>query len=326
MEAGVPAFQLPMFVKVTRCRKEICSTCLSNESMPFDPFVKSKPPLPTRSLSSRERQYVRQLCIMVASVASCLQKIELWYPRFGLIIDCDLGCLINATAASQWRIVEIQLLASVVWQWGCRPFSCRCSSKWLTVEKRFVPHVCPRNPCLLILLWNLSLHSLPEAWVPESIMLAKDRVVWVVVSKIWIDCDLGCLINATAASQWRIVEIQLLASVGWQWGCRVAGLSAAHVRKIWGHVCLRNPFLPFLLGIQSIQSLLEVWGSWERQYAPPALRYEYVLPALCIMAASVASCLQKIELWYPRFGLIVILVVLYMRLLQVNEELSRFSF
>ena len=31
--------------------------------MTFDPFVKSKPPLPTRSLSSRERQYVRQLCI-----------------------------------------------------------------------------------------------------------------------------------------------------------------------------------------------------------------------------------------------------------------------
>ena len=55
MEAGVPAFQLPMFAKVTHCGKEICSTCLSKESMPFDPFVKSKPPLPTRGLSSRER-------------------------------------------------------------------------------------------------------------------------------------------------------------------------------------------------------------------------------------------------------------------------------
>ena len=37
-----------------------------------------------------------------------------------------------------------------------------------TAEKRFVRHVCPRNPWLLILLWNLNLHSLPEAWVPES--------------------------------------------------------------------------------------------------------------------------------------------------------------
>ena len=30
-------------------------------------------------------------------------------------------------------------------------------------KKRFVRHVCLRNPCLL---WNLSLHSLPEAWGP----------------------------------------------------------------------------------------------------------------------------------------------------------------
>ena len=52
-------------------------------------------------------------------------------------------------------------------------------------------HVCLRNPCLL---WNLSLHFLPEAWGPWErrdasparwgcIMLAKDRVV---VSKLWI--------------------------------------------------------------------------------------------------------------------------------------------
>ena len=35
-------------------------------------------------------------------VASCLQKIELWYSRFGLQdIDCDLGCFVYATAESQ---------------------------------------------------------------------------------------------------------------------------------------------------------------------------------------------------------------------------------
>ena len=35
-----------------------------------------------------------QLCSMLAS---CLQKMELWYPRFGLQdIDCDLvGCLMQ---------------------------------------------------------------------------------------------------------------------------------------------------------------------------------------------------------------------------------------
>ena len=36
------------------------------------------------------------------TVASCLQKIELWNSRFGLQdIDCDLGCFVYATAESQ---------------------------------------------------------------------------------------------------------------------------------------------------------------------------------------------------------------------------------
>ena len=46
LEVGLPAFQLPMFAKCDAL-KEICSTCLSKESTPF---VRSKPPLPTRSL------------------------------------------------------------------------------------------------------------------------------------------------------------------------------------------------------------------------------------------------------------------------------------
>ena len=46
LEVGLPAFQLPMFAKCDAL-KEIGST--SKESMPF---VKSKPPLPTRSLRS----------------------------------------------------------------------------------------------------------------------------------------------------------------------------------------------------------------------------------------------------------------------------------
>ena len=63
---------------------------------------------------------------------------------------------------------------------------------WRAAEKRFVRHVCLRNPCLL---WNLSLHFLPEAWDPWErqhtspslhygcivIVFAKDRLV---VSKV----------------------------------------------------------------------------------------------------------------------------------------------
>ena len=41
---------------------------------------------------------LHQLCIVLVV---CLQRIELWYARLGLQdIDCDLGCLINVTAAS----------------------------------------------------------------------------------------------------------------------------------------------------------------------------------------------------------------------------------
>ena len=60
---GCQPFSCPCSQNVTRCRKEIYATCLSKESIPAIPFGYSKPPLPTRSLSSRERQYVRQLCI-----------------------------------------------------------------------------------------------------------------------------------------------------------------------------------------------------------------------------------------------------------------------
>ena len=38
-----------------------------------------------------------------------------------------LSELCYVTAANQRTIVEIELLATVGWKWGCRPFSCRCS-------------------------------------------------------------------------------------------------------------------------------------------------------------------------------------------------------
>ena len=94
-------------------------------------------------------------------------------------------------ATKQWRIVEIQLLATEGWKWGCQPFSCPRSQNVTHCRKEVYATCCQRNPCLL---WNLSLHSPPEAWGPWErqhasparsayIMLAKDRVV---VSKLWI--------------------------------------------------------------------------------------------------------------------------------------------
>ena len=97
LETGLPAFQLPMFSKCDALRKGdlwdmfvkgIHSFC---EILASTPYQKLKV---TESGST-----LHQLCIIIAS---CLQKRELRYPRFGLQdIDCDLGCLIYATAASQ---------------------------------------------------------------------------------------------------------------------------------------------------------------------------------------------------------------------------------
>ena len=133
--------------------KAICCSILQKSTPCFHATKKNRSNeelsrLPTKKLEVPESgSTLHQLRMMVAS---CWQKIESRYPRFGLQdIDCDLGCLIYATAASQWRIVEIHLSASVGWKQGCQPFSCRCSQNVTRSRNRL------RNP---------GIQSLPAAW------------------------------------------------------------------------------------------------------------------------------------------------------------------
>ena len=94
LEAGPPAFQLPMFAECDTLH-ELCSTCLSKESMPF---VNSKPPFPARSLrflraAVRSASFaVNYGCIMPISSLQLQKKpvlckegeslvTELWSPR-----------------------------------------------------------------------------------------------------------------------------------------------------------------------------------------------------------------------------------------------------
>ena len=176
----------------------------------------------------------------------------------------------------------------------------------------FFRHVCLRNPFPLFFLGIPSIHSLPEAgsweqqYVPPvlhfgcimlipSLQLQRKtclmhrsrgfgrRVVFskicynavIVLSVVLCDCCKPQPMN----NCWDWVFFQ-------QWvGNGAASLSAADVHKMWrtpekrfvGHVCLRNPFPPFLLGIPSIHSLLEA-GSWEQQYVPPALHFGCIMP------------------------------------------------
>ena len=73
------------------------------------------------------------------------------------------------------------------------------------------------------------------------------------------------------------------------------------------HVCLRNPFPPFLFGIPSIQSLPEVWGSWEQKNVPSALRYSWIMPSPSLQLQKKTCVAQRsnlkglaTELWSPR--------------------------
>ena len=101
--------------------------------------------------------------------------------------------------------------------------------------------------------------SLPEAWGPwewqhaphyRCRMLQKDRVL---VSKIWSTrywfwSGLSCI--ATASNPWRIVHIQLLATVGWKRGCQPfscrCSQNVMHCRKEMCWTCLFQESMPFV--------------------------------------------------------------------------------
>ena len=163
---------------VMHCRKEICWTCLFQESIPAIPFGNTNH-IPYEKLEVPEsRSMFQQLCLMLASCTSlcCSCRIkpvscreaevlvtELWSPKFGTMQWlCSQLCYV--TAANRWTIVEIKLLATVGWKWGCQPFSCRCSQNVTQCQTRFVGHVCFRNPFPPFLVGIPSIQSLPEAW------------------------------------------------------------------------------------------------------------------------------------------------------------------
>ena len=60
------------------------------------------------------------------------------------ILQKSAPCLHVTKAAKQWRIVEIEFLATLGWKCSCQPFSCQCSLK-VTADRRFVRHACQRE-------------------------------------------------------------------------------------------------------------------------------------------------------------------------------------
>ena len=161
---------------------------------------------------------------------------------------------------------------------------------WLTANKRFVWHVCLRNPFLPFLFGIPSIHSLPEAWGPWEQQHAWPALHYCIMPIPSLQLQK----NLSHAEKQRVRSrscgpkncYNILIVLPCDYCSGEVSLSAADVHKMWhtaerrfvGHVCFRNPFLPFLFRILSIHSLPEVQGSWARQHAPTALRYGCIMP------------------------------------------------
>ena len=85
---------------------------------------------------------------------------ELWSPRF-VTIQWLCSQLCYVTAANQRTIVEIEILATVSWKWGCRPFSCGCSQN-VTHCRKEICCTCMFKASIPTIPSGNSKH--PEAW------------------------------------------------------------------------------------------------------------------------------------------------------------------
>ena len=105
---GCQPFSCQCSQNVTHCRKEICSTFLFKESMPF---VKSKPPLPTRSLSFLRAAYggaispwefqaslpARSVRFLRAAACSTGSALRLHHAQ-AFVVTAEKTCLIQSIA------------------------------------------------------------------------------------------------------------------------------------------------------------------------------------------------------------------------------------
>ena len=152
------------------------STCLFQESIPAMPFVKSKCPLATRSLRSLRgtvRSTNSALClhhahpfVAASEKSTCLMQRSRAFGH-GIVVSkicfeilwlCSQLCY--ETAANQRTLVEIELLATVGWKWGCQPFSCRCSQNVMHCQKEVCATCLFKTSTPAVPFWNSKHYSL----------------------------------------------------------------------------------------------------------------------------------------------------------------------
>ena len=261
-EARLPAFQLPMFAKYDAL-KEICSTCLSNGIHAFL-WNLNFHSLPV-AWGSWEPQHAPPVldygCFMPIPSLQ-LQKKSCLMQRSG---GFGHGVVVSKICYNLLIVLLCdccKLLAFVGWKRGCQPFSLPTFAKaWRTAERRFFIHVCLKES--MAFCWNLSLHSNPALWLHHShpcVAAAKKDLSHAKKQRVWSrSCGVQDLDMRLLQSQGTLVEIELLATVGWKWGCQPfshrGSQNVTHCPKEICSTCLSNP--PFLLRFPSIHSLPE---------------------------------------------------------------------
>ena len=181
--------------------------------------------------------------------------------------------LCSETAANQWTIVEIEILAT--WTCSCQPLSCRGSQNvmhcrmemcWTCLFREPMPFVKSKPPLpeawasweprtfrhLCIKSWLHHAHPFVAA-AERTCHMQRSRgsghgvVVQRFVTIQWLCCQL-CYV--TAANQRTIVEIELLAKVSWTCGCQPLSCrcsqNVTHCRKEMCWTCLFRESMPFV--------------------------------------------------------------------------------
>ena len=198
---------------------------------------------------------------------------------------------------------------------------------WHTAERRFVRHVCLRNPFLQLLLGIPSIHSLPEAgsWerqhnlpalhyacimpIPslqlqeKNLSHAEKQRVWSrgyglqdlyrFVTMQWL-CSQLCYV--TAANQWTVVEIERLATMGWKWGCQPfscrCSQNVTHCRKEICSTCLFKESIP-ATPFGNFNHPPPARSRFERQHAPPPLHCGCIMPIPSLQLQEKTCLMQR---------------------------------
>ena len=279
-------------------RRFVGHVCLRHRFPPFLHRIPSIHSLPEGG--SWQRQYAPPAlyCGCIMPIPSLqLQKTMCLMQRsrgfgHGVVVSktmqwlCSQLCYV--TAANKRTIVEIELLAIVGWKCGCQPFSCRCWQNVTCCRKETCGTCLFKTSITAIPFGNSSIHSLPEAscyWVRQhaptvrgcvmpipSLQLYEKAASWRevegLVTELWSPrfvtmqwlCSQLCYL--TAANQRAIFAIELLATVGWKWGCQPfscrCSQNVTHCRKEICSTCLFKASIPAIpFGISIIHSLPE---------------------------------------------------------------------